>query len=50
MQNQSQTMAGGHTMHSITVQKEIVTDGGIEENRSVDAKYGGDDVYGHKAV
>jgi len=46
MQAQSQTMAG-HSMHSIQVKKETVTDG---ENRSVDAKYMGDDVYGHKAV
>lgn len=40
----------GHTMHSIQVQKEVVTDGGAE-NQSVDAKYVvDDDVYGHKAV
>jgi hypothetical protein len=40
----------GHTMHSIQVQKEVVSDGGVEENQSVDAKYVVDDVYGHKAV
>jgi hypothetical protein len=50
MQNQSQTIAGSHTLHSIQVQKEVVTDGGVDENRSLDAKYAGDDVYGHKAV
>jgi len=48
MQNHSQTMAS-HTLHSIQVSKEVVTEGGIEENRSVDAKYA-DDVYGQKAV
>lgn len=44
LQNQSQTMA---TFHSIHVQKEVVTDA-VEQN-SVDAKYAGDDVYGHSS-
>jgi hypothetical protein len=50
MQNQSQTMAGQSPMHSIHVKKEVVSDGTAEENRSVDAKYGGDDIYGPKVV
>lgn len=37
MQNQSQTLATT-SVHSIQVQKEVVTD-------AVDAKYGGDDGY-----
>lgn len=44
MQNQSTTI-GSHTLHSISVQKEVITD--APDNRSVDAKYAGDDVYGH---
>ena len=42
----------GHSLHSILVKKEVVTDGGVEENQSVQAKYAGDDsdVYGHNAV
>jgi len=43
LQNQSQTLATTHTFQSIHVQKEVVTDA-----NSVDAKYGGDEVYGHK--
>ncbi|RDB28699.1 hypothetical protein Hypma_015900 [Hypsizygus marmoreus] len=46
MQTQSQTMAG-HTLHSIHVQKEVVSDVS-QDQRSVDAKFGGDEVYGHK--
>ncbi|KAF8899094.1 hypothetical protein BD779DRAFT_59911 [Infundibulicybe gibba] len=46
LQNQSQTLASGHTMHSIHVQKEVVSD--APEDRSVDAKYSGtDEVYAH---
>lgn len=49
MQTQSQTMAG-HTLHSIHVKKEVVTDNDTApEERSVEAKYAGDEVYGHKA-
>jgi len=48
MQAQSQTMAG-HSLHSIHVKKEIVTDT-VVEDRSADAKYVGDEVYGAKMV
>ena len=38
----------GHTLHSIQVKKEVVTDG--VEHQSVEAKYDESDVYSHKAV
>ncbi|PFH52841.1 hypothetical protein AMATHDRAFT_139073, partial [Amanita thiersii Skay4041] len=47
MQNQSQTLASApHTVHSIQVNKEVVTD--VPDERSLDAKYtGAEDVYTH---
>lgn len=46
MQNQSGTLGGG-TLHSVHVQKEVVTDT-MPDQRSVDSKYAVDEVYGHK--
>ncbi|TFK77451.1 hypothetical protein BDN72DRAFT_953886 [Pluteus cervinus] len=43
LQAQSQTIAGTHTVHSIQVQKETVTD--APDSRFVDNKYDADEVY-----
>ncbi|KAF8665401.1 hypothetical protein AX16_000420 [Volvariella volvacea WC 439] len=43
LQNQTLASHTGHTVHSIQVQKEVVTD--RQDQRSVDAKYPKDDVY-----